>query len=342
MSSTSRDKLRLVGVDPRSVEGEQFVGTSAAARKLRAQLRAIAATESTVLIRGETGSGKGLVATLIHRHSRRGQRPFVHLDCTAIAASLVESELFGHERGSFTGAASRRIGRFEQAAQGTIFLDEVGDMEASLQVKLLRVLQDRKLERIGGRETISVPARVIAATNRDLESAVRDRSFREDLYYRLNVLEIRVPPLRERNADLEPLARNRVIELSQLWERPVPRITRGFFSALADYEWPGNVRELYNFLQRALVLSAGRPLDRDRAQQLMTPRLGQGAAHLRARDEPSGLTGSGPSAHERDEILAVLGATGWNVARAAKLLRIPRSTLRYRIARLGLSEPAPE
>jgi len=311
-----------------------FIGRSDPSHELRRQIAAVSGSSSSVLIRGETGTGKGLVATLIHAHSPRRHLPFVHLDCTSLAATLVESELFGHERGAFTGATARRRGRFELAGTGTIFLDEIGDLDPALQVKLLRVLQDRQYERIGGTATLSMGARVIAATNRNLEQAIDQGRFRQDLYYRLKVLEIRVPPLRTRKEDLEPLARHQLDRLAATSEIDQPRVTSSFFSALANHEWPGNVRELHNFIQRAVVQSDPTPLDGATADRLL------GEDRLTPPVDPRSKTGtSNPLEPDpepgRREILEALKATGGNVTRAARLLRVPRSTLRYRIGRFG-------
>jgi transcriptional regulator with GAF, ATPase, and Fis domain len=330
---------------PSEVGSGVLIGHSAPVLELRRQIAAVSGSSSAVLIRGETGTGKGLVANLIHTHSPRHRHPMVHLDCTSLASSLVESEFFGHERGAFTGATERRKGRFELAGTGTIFLDEIGDVDPSLQVKLLRVLQDRTYERIGGSETLSMGARVIAATNRDLEQAIEQGRFREDLYYRLKVLEIRVPPLRTRKEDIEPLARHHLERLTADSEGDRAPISSSFFSVLAGHDWPGNVRELHNFLQRAVVLNGSKPLDGATADRLLgeDPRKPSFASQVMTGAAKSGTAHPlepGPESGRR-EILEALQATGGNVTQAARLLRVPRSTLRYRIGRIEDRELRP-
>ncbi len=303
---------------------EEPLGESPAVRALRHEIAAVAPVGSTVLLTGETGVGKGVVAREIHRCSgRRGA--FVHVDCAALAPGLIESELFGHERGAFTGAVAARAGRFERAAGGTLFLDEIGELEPALQAVLLRVLQDREFERIGGGCTLPMRARVIAATSRELRHEVPSGRFRADLYFRLAVVRLALPPLRERRSDIPLLAQAFLAEIARRLELPAPAVGSGLFERLVAYDWPGNARELHNVLERALVRSAGRPLEE---------------ADLGELDEPlwtaSGAEVAGGDAPPAERIAAVLRVTGGNVARAARQLGLPRTTLRRHIRLYGL------
>jgi formate hydrogenlyase transcriptional activator len=236
---------------------EEIVGRSAALRAVLDEVKIVAPTGSTVLILGETGTGKELIARAIHNLSSRNDRPFVKLNCTAIPLGLLESELFGHEKGAFTGAIAQRIGRFELAHRGTIFLDEVGDIPLELQPKLLRVLQEQEFERLGSARTSRVDVRVVAATNTDLARKVTENQFRSDLYYRLNVFPIKLPSLRERREDIPLLVRHFVQKYARRMKKPIDRIPVKTMSALTEYHWPGNVRELENFVERAVILSRG-------------------------------------------------------------------------------------
>ncbi|MCZ6785174.1 MAG: sigma-54 dependent transcriptional regulator, partial [Proteobacteria bacterium] len=231
----------------------ESLGESPAMQRLRREIDAVAPLRSTVLISGETGTGKGLVARLLHATSPRAALPFIHVDCAALSPTVVESELFGHERGSFTGAVARRAGRFELAGEGTIFLDEIGDLAPALQAKLLRVLQDREYERIGGGRTLAMTARVIAATHADLPRAVAAGRFRRDLFYRLNVVHLRVPPLRERKGDLPRLVAAGLERIAESLGVRAPQVDEKAIERLAEHAWPGNVRELLNLLERLAV-----------------------------------------------------------------------------------------
>ena len=310
-----------------ATEELELVGDSDAVRRLRQEIAAVAATRSTVLLRGETGTGKGLVAHIIHRLSDRAAGPFVHADCASLAPTMIESELFGHERGAFTGAVARHLGRFERARDGTLFLDEIGNAPPYLQAKLLRVLQERSFERVGGVQALSSNARVIAATNRDLEEAIECGEFRADLYYRLKIFELTLPPLREHLEDAPALARAALRELGPRLGLPVPELSRRFEAELMSHAWPGNVRELFNLLERLMVSAGGRMLDEADLDGL-----------LRAPVRPTAERSGG---RDLAEIAAALRETGGNVSRAARRLGLSRSTLRYRVKRLGLHSLIP-
>jgi formate hydrogenlyase transcriptional activator len=305
---------------------EEIVGHTPALRRVLGRIEQVAATDSTVLVLGETGTGKELIARAIHNHSRRRERSLVSVNCGAISAGLVESELFGHERGAFTGALSRKIGRFELADGGTIFLDEIGDLPLDLQVKLLRVLQEGEIERVGGTQPIRVNVRVIAATHRDLEAAVQEGRFRADLYYRLNVFPLHVPPLRERREDIPVLVRHFVLKYAARMGKPIEHIPRKTLEALTAYDWPGNVRELANIVERSVIVSQGQTLE---VGDWLTS---QPAAPRTLKE------------NERDQILAALEATGWRVsgpAGAAVRLGLKPTTLEARMKKLGIVRPRP-
>jgi len=249
------------GTNHSSTEVGAIVGSSPALRAVLDQVRMVAPTGSTVLIGGETGTGKELIARAIHQHSARRHRPFVNMNCAAIPAELLESELFGHEKGAFTGAVAQRIGRFEQAHGGTLFLDEIGEMPLHLQTKLLRVLQEQEFERVGGNRTIQVDVRIVAATNQDLKKMVLENRFRADLYYRLAVFLLNVPPLRERREDIPLLASYFVQKHASRMGRKIEKIPMDALEALSNYDWPGNIRELQNVIERSVVLSMGPELE---------------------------------------------------------------------------------
>jgi DNA-binding NtrC family response regulator len=310
-----------------------LVGESPPIRELKRQIHQAASNDSKVLLQGETGTGKGLVARQIHERSRRAKGPFVHVDCAALSPNLIESELFGHEKGAFTGADSLRRGRFEAAGSGTIFLDEIGDLDAPLQSKLLRVLEDFVYERVGGTRSLPMTARVIAATSHDLFNAVRRGHFRRDLYYRLSVLSYEIPPLRERPGDIPLLVQSGLERLSGQLVVATPRVGDDFYEALTDHSWPGNVRELMNLLERVLVQTRAGVL---RAADL------EGLLDF---EPPADEVRDAPSVSEDDEsamIRAALIDTGGNVTRAARRMDIPRGTLRYKIRRYGLDHLIPD
>jgi transcriptional regulator with GAF, ATPase, and Fis domain len=305
----------------------QIAGQSPAIRFALAQAERVAATTSTVLLVGETGTGKERFATVIHELSARRNRPMVRVNCAAIPATLVESELFGREKGAYTGALSRQAGRFELAHGSTLFLDEIGALPTEVQVKLLRVLQEKQVERLGSPKPIPVDVRIIAATNQDLEAAVHIGQFREDLYYRLNVFPIVIPPLRERRGDIPMLAQLFVEEFATAMGKRIDAIARTSMDALVSYDWPGNVRELRNVIERAMILATGRTLRIDMPHHAAAP-APEASRELREVDQ----------AH----ILAVLQQTGWRIRGphgAARILGLKPTTLETKMAKLGIARP---
>jgi len=319
----------------------ELIGNGPYMAELKTRIARIAPTDATVLIRGESGVGKELVARAMHFGSSRRSGPFVCMNCAALSESLLESELFGHEKGSFTGAVGRKIGKFEQAHRGSIFLDEVGEMTPAVQAKFLRILEGHPFDRVGGGSPISVDVRVIAATNRDLEKAVEQGTFRNDLYYRLHVVELRVRPLREHPEDISDLARF----FLERYTRKTGRNIRGFspeaLRALREYEWPGNIRELQNTIERAVILGLGDQVD---LEDLQLSRLGGGATKA-SRKTSAGLAAPPVPKEisledlERRHILAILESTGWNKSQAALILGIERSTLDRKLKRYRVNTP---
>ncbi len=285
----------------------------------------VAPSKATVLITGESGTGKELVANAIHQRSPRAHGPFIKLHCAALAESLLESELFGHERGAFTGAVGRRDGRFSLADGGTLFLDEIGEISPAIQVKLLRFLQEREFERVGGSQTISVDVRVIAATNKDLAAEVKAGRFREDLFYRLNVVAIEMPPLRERKSDIAALARFFVDRYAPQNGKAIDSIAPDALDALVGYDWPGNVRELENAIERAVVMSAGPVLEAKYLPTSVRP------VAAKAAEGAPAIPGSTMAEIERYAILQTLEATGGSTSKAAEMLGISARTIQYRL-----------
>jgi len=318
-------------------DSEMLIGRSPAMLRVRSEIEAVAPMQSTVLLTGETGTGKGLAARLIHGLSTRRERPFVQVDCGVLAGSIIESELFGHERGAFTGAINKGTGRFELAGDGTIFLDEIGELSPDLQVKLLRVLEDRSYERLGGRQTLRMSARVLAATNRDLEQQVRAGSFRADLMYRLNVYRLELPALRERLEDLPSLIQHGFGVLSKRLQVSVPTLSDAMYQKLAEQRWPGNVRELMNLLERMMIVHHANILDDESFDALLAPVATATPTATTARRHRGPMPPAGSDA-EREILEAEFVRTGGNVARMARRLGLPRGTLRYRMSLHDLPE----
>jgi formate hydrogenlyase transcriptional activator len=314
---------------------EQIIGGSPALEAVLREVELVSPTDSTVLIQGETGTGKELIARAVHKLSFRAGRPFLKLNCAAIPFDLLESELFGHEKGAFTGAIAQRTGRFELADKGTLFLDEVGDIPLGLQPKLLRVLQEQELERLGSTHTFRVDVRLVAATNQDLASLVERNQFREDLYYRLNVFPIRVPPLRERREDIPLLVRHFVQHFARRINRTIETIPSETMQAFINYSWPGNIRELQNLIERAVILSSGPVLETSPRDLGIRPDI---------RPTPIQCGGEHQTLEqaERMHILATLKETNWVLSGpngAAARLGMNRSTLQFRMKKLGIIRP---
>lgn len=332
---------------------EEIVGGSPALRAVLENVNAVANTDTTVLITGETGTGKELVARAIHSASSRRERPLIKVNCAALPATLVESELFGHEKGAFTGATARRAGKFELAHGGTIFLDEIGELPLEMQAKLLRVLQEKEFERVGGSESFRVDVRVIAATNRDLAQAIRERTFREDLYYRLCVFPVRIPALRERQGDIAILSQKFVQQFSRQIGKEIAGISDAGLKRLEEWHWPGNVRELRNIIERAVILARGPMLEiGDEILAVPKCRPGAGAAEAEphqvnvgidlVQPSQSGIESGGLRDVERQHIMDILQKTGWRIEGekgAAKILGMNPNTLRSRMKKLDLKRP---
>ncbi|MFK7817178.1 MAG: sigma 54-interacting transcriptional regulator [Planctomycetaceae bacterium] len=315
----------------------EIIGQSPAISELRHKIGLIAPTDATVLIRGESGVGKELVARSIHLHSNRGAGPMVFMNCAALNESLLESELFGHEKGAFTGATDRKAGRFEQADKGTLFLDEIGEMSPNIQAKFLRVLEGHPFERVGGSKPIQVDVRVVAATNRDLEEAVEEGEFRSDLYFRLNVTEIHVQPLRERRGDVALLSEFFLRKFVEKTGRPIRGFTDDAMKMMNSYSWPGNVRELQNSIERTVILCGNELVC---ASDIQLSRLNKKTEPL--PPTPAGAAEWTPISIadlERDHILATLAHTDWNKSKASQLLGIERSTLDRKLKRYQVSRP---
>ncbi|HEX8892762.1 MAG TPA: sigma 54-interacting transcriptional regulator [Terriglobales bacterium] len=322
-------QVEFNGEDRKARSFEGIIGRSAALEAVREQVERVASTDSTVLIQGETGTGKELIAHAIHNLSSRSGRAFVRVNCAAIPLDLLESELFGHERGAFTGAIAQKIGRFQLADRGTLFLDEVGDIPAALQPKLLRALQEQEFERLGSTRTQNVDVRLVAATHRNLTDMVTRDQFRSDLYYRLNVFPILLPPLRARREDIEPLVVHFAKKFSRRIGKPVEHIPEATMSALTSYEWPGNIRELQNLIERAVILSndavLSNPLATAATQSVTIPRV---AGTLKEA--------------QRAVILQALEQVGWVLGGprgAAAKLGLARTTLIHKMGKLGISRP---
>ncbi|MBI5496627.1 MAG: sigma-54-dependent Fis family transcriptional regulator [Deltaproteobacteria bacterium] len=337
----------------------RLVGDSTAIRQVLAVVDKVADSPSTVLVTGESGTGKELVARALHDGSSRRDRPFITINCAAIPKDLMESELFGHEKGAFTGATTSKPGRFELADQGTLFLDEIGELPPEMQVKLLRVLQESEFERVGGIKTLRVDVRLIAATNRDLRQAITEGRFREDLFYRLNVVPVALPPLRERLDDIPPLVEHFITKYNQRLSRQVRHITPEALERLREYPWPGNIRELENIIERSVLFAEGDTL----SEKDLPPELAARTHALRMRDTaaaaaPGADPGQGLSRGgaldmkevvkqatlelEKDLIQRALTETGGNVTHAARRLKISRKSLQNKMKELGLREEQPD
>jgi DNA-binding NtrC family response regulator len=311
------------------------VGTGPAIRKLADTIRRVGASDAAVLVQGETGSGKELVARGLHDASERRDRPFIVVNCGAISPELIESELFGHERGAFTGATAQRRGAFELAHNGTIFLDEIGELPYTLQPKLLRALEQREIKRVGGNETLPADARVLAATNRNLKEEVARKTFREDLYFRVGAITVAVPPLRDRREDIAPIARFFLSGLNARSNRPLPALSPAALDALISHDWPGNVRELRNAVQRAVVMADGADLaaaDFSFLRDPATAASDAGAVEGLTRWEQA----------ERANILSELALQGGNKTRTARTLGIAKSTLFEKMKRYGIRNQDPD
>ncbi|MFA6170412.1 MAG: sigma-54 dependent transcriptional regulator [Candidatus Margulisiibacteriota bacterium] len=307
-----------------------LIGRSQAMKKVFATIEKVAPTDSTILINGESGTGKELVARAIHQKSRRAAKPFVAVNCAAIPENLLESELFGHERGSFTGAHERKLGKFELADEGTLFLDEIGCMSPAMQSKLLRVLENKLIERLGSEKGVEVDVRIISATNIDFQKAIEEGQFRSDLFYRLNVIPLPLPPLRERKEDIKLLAEYFVLKFNKEVKKEIKGLTEAALNNLQKYDWPGNVRELQNIIERAVVLSSGKQieeLDLPITMERIIPTLAPGANLIESLDQ-----------YEKEMIEKALQESGNVRSKAARLLGIPRSTLNSRIDSLGIAK----
>jgi formate hydrogenlyase transcriptional activator len=335
----SKEKLYLEDEIRTEMNFAQIIGNSASLRRALKHVETVAPTDSTVLIYGETGTGKELIARGIHDLSPRRAKPFVKLNCAAIPTGLLESELFGHEKGAFTGAIAQRIGRFEVADGGTIFLDEVGEVPLELQTKLLRVLQEREFERLGSSRTLRTDARLIAATNRDLEAMVGEQKFRSDLFFRLNVFPVHVPALRERQGDIPLLVRHFTQQLSRRMNKVIETIPSATMDALCRYHWPGNIRELQNVIERAVILSAGPALSVDVAD-LKFPKVNYPEERAASPKSANGALHDALEETERQQIVRALKQSNWVVAGpngAAAHLGMKRSTLQLRMHKLGIA-----
>jgi len=324
-----RPPFRAVAPGQTSEDEELIVGISDAMRYVMFRIEQVAPTDATVLLYGETGTGKELLARAIHRRSARAQNPFVVVNCAAMPAALIESELFGRERGAFTGAHTSQVGRFELANRGTIFLDEIGELPLEVQPKLLRALQEGQVERLGSPRTVDVDVRIIAATNRDLSEEVREGRFRRDLFYRLNVFPLTLPSLRQHREDIPLLAHHLLTRLGRALNKPMETIPPDVMASLEAHDWPGNVRELENVLQRAIILS----------RESVLAGIDLSTSNLDAASTPENST---LTEVERRHIVRVLSATRWRIegsAGAAQVLGLKPSTLRSRMMKLGIARP---
>jgi len=348
-ADSNRRMSEPVGLGETNQSRDALVGHSQAMQNIYKEIGRVAAKPVSVLIRGETGTGKELIARAIYQHSDRANAPFIAINCAAIPETLLESELFGHERGAFTGADARRIGRFEQADHGTIFLDEIGDLTLGTQAKLLRVLQEKTLQRLGGKETIAVDVRVVAATHRDLETAIREKQFREDLYYRLNVVAITLPPLRNRREDIPELVRYFLRKHGPDLGHASPSIHAETLECLQAQSWPGNVRELENVMRKALLAAQGYTINLDHVRATLDKNNGEAYSAQRAfgeyvdellaaarREEITGIHARVLETAERELFARAIQQSQGNQAKAARWLGISRITMKAKLVQFGL------
>lgn len=325
-------------------KSKALVGESPSMKLIQDLIRRVAPTTGSVLITGENGTGKELVAHSIHALSSRYNKPFVEVNCAAIPEELIESELFGHEKGAFTGATQLRRGKFDLANGGTLFLDEIGDMSMKTQAKILRILQEQKFERVGGSQTISVDVRIVAATNKDLKAEIQKGGFREDLFYRLNVIPFHIPPLRERNEDIPLLAAHFLKEFSSMHCRPLRAIMPEAVQVLIAYPWPGNVRELKNLIERLVILTPEAEERQPITASTLLVHLNEEAAHVELKPEAASAGPAGRSLRdaraefEKEFILKTLKDLDWNVSKAAQVLGVERSHLHKKIKSYGIEE----
>jgi DNA-binding NtrC family response regulator len=334
-----RENINLRNQLKRKYQFKNIIGDSPAMQSVFETVEKVADTDSTILILGESGTGKELIARALHYNSYRREGPFVPVNCAAIPSELLESELFGHEKGAFTNAIRTRIGRFELANGGTLFLDEIGDMNPNLQSKLLRVLQERQFERIGGVKPIKVDIRIISATHQDLKKAVLKKRFREDLYYRLNVIPITIPPLRERKSDISLLAFHFIHHFSKSKKKKVTGITNEAMEGLMEYDWPGNVRELENMIERLIILAGGEMIDlTDMPERVLPPSFKEFGGSMDIPQEGLSLE-TALNELEKQLILQALNKSGWVKNKAAQLLHMNRTTLIEKIKRQNLQRP---
>jgi len=317
----------LKGIEKSASPFPEIVGKSKAMQEIFYVMEMVSESNANVLITGESGTGKELVARAIHKKSLRNTKPFIIVDCTTIPENLLESELFGHEKGAFTGAVDRKIGLFELAHEGTVFLDEIGELPMFLQKKLLRFLQEKEIQRIGSTTRIKVDVRVISATNRDLEKSIKEGTFREDLYWRLNVVRINLPPLRERKEDIPLLVNHFLNKYSDENNKPIPQIDPEVMDALVNYDWPGNVRELANVIERAVVLSPSGII----SMKHLPKRIQEKTGWIKPQESSLNLLEV-----EKSLILKALNSTGWNQTKAAQILGITRKQLRTKMKNHGL------
>lgn len=331
VQSLEAENRRLKDQLDQRYQFDNLIGRSAGMREIFQTVMRVAPTRATVLLAGESGVGKDMIARAIHQHSPRKEAPFVKINCTALPENLMESELFGYEKGAFTGATASKPGKFEQADKGTVFLDEIGDVPANIQVKLLRVLQDRQFERLGSNVTRNVDVRVIAATNVDLRAALEERRFREDLYYRLNVVPINVPPLRDRKEDIPFLVLHFIQKLGKDLGSDIKEIDPAAMDRLLEHSWPGNVRELENTIERSMVLASGQVLESSDIR-IEKPR-GTSPAASATQILPDGVT---LDEWEQMMIREALQRANGNKSQAARLLGLTRNALRYRLSQMGL------